>query len=478
MAGEKTITGNEIKSEAPRLKYRTPIKFDFASADSNSIFSFDEELLSQHLMFVGSIGTGKTTAMIPAVRQIQKNMTDDDVMIVFDAKGDYYKELFRPGKDIVISNDDKAVGENNKVDYWNIHGEILRDENIQENITEIVTTLFQDKIEKTQQPFFPNAAKDLLFAILLFHCRTEEERKSATQVVNSSVVDLGEIIDEKDNRNFSLVGSIKTEFEKYGEELPEIKFYNSDIRTFLDEYRNESMLDLLSLYKDLEGMKVYLGDGTNNQALGVLAELQQVVREVFIGNFKKEGNLSIRDLVRKKGGRIVFIEYDLGIGSTLTPVYRLLFDLAMKEALCRTKSEGNVYFVADEFKLLPHLKHIDDAVNFGRSLGVKFIIGFQNVEQIYDAYGDKKARSLLSGFSTSVCFRLNDAESRKFIQGIHGTSRKKESFVLSGAGKGINESIREANVVEDWDISRLERGQAIIGLPGEEPFLFKFKKGE
>ncbi len=33
---------------------------------------------------------------------------------------------------------------------------------------------------------------------------------------------------------------------------------------------------------------------------------------------------------------------------------------------------------------------------------------------------------------------------------------------------------REGNVVEDWDISRLQIGEAIIGLPGYEPFIFKF----
>ncbi len=61
----------------------------------------------------------------------------------------------------------------------------------------------------------------------------------------------------------------------------------------------------------------------------------------------------------------------------------MLFDLAIKKALSRNEGEvrGNVYFVADEFRLLPNLKHIADAVNFGRSLGVKFMIGIQNVNK-------------------------------------------------------------------------------------------------
>ena len=35
---------------------------------------------------------------------------------------------------------------------------------------------------------------------------------------------------------------------------------------------------------------------------------------MFIGNFSKVGTLSLRNLVRKKGGKKVFIEYDLSIG--------------------------------------------------------------------------------------------------------------------------------------------------------------------
>lgn len=97
-----------------------------------------------------------------------------------------------------------------------------------------------------------------------------------------------------------------------------------------------------------------------------------------------------------------------------------MFDMAIKAALGRKRSAGNVYFITDEFRLLPNLEHIDDAVNFGRSLGIKFMIGIQNVEQIYECYGEERARSILSGFLTSFSFRVNDAKSREYIQQLYG----------------------------------------------------------
>jgi len=155
-------------------------------------------------------------------------------------------------------------------------------------------------------------------------------------------------------------------------------------------------------------MTSYIADDRSPQTQGVISELQQLVREVFVGNFRKAGNLSIRQAVRNKGGKVIFIEYDLGIGSMLTPIYRLLLDMALKEALGRKKSEGNVWFIIDEFRLIPNLQHVDDGLNFGRSLGAKFVIGVQNIEQVFHAYGESLARSILSGFSTTIAFKVND----------------------------------------------------------------------
>ncbi|MDO4961650.1 MAG: type IV secretion system DNA-binding domain-containing protein [Eubacteriales bacterium] len=221
-------------------------------------------------------------------------------------------------------------------------------------------------------------------------------------------------------------------------------------------------------------MTSYIATDESPQTQGVLSELQQIVREIFVGNFAKKGTLGLRDLVRKKGGRKIFIEYDLTYGELLTPIYSLMFDMAIKEALGRERSDGNVYFITDEFRLLPNLEHIDDAVNFGRSLGIRFMIGIQNVEQLYESYGMERAHSIMSGFLTSINFRINDYKSREFIKEKFGKNRKIEVYATNVQSKGMIEERRDGYVVEDWDINNLRIGQAIIGLPESEPFVFKF----
>ena len=49
--------------------------------------------------------------------------------------------------------------------------------------------------------------------------------------------------------------------------------------------------------------------------------------------------------------------------------------------------------------------------------------------------------------------------------------------MASNQSKGVTEQIRDANVVEDWDISSLSVGEAIIGLPNIQPFILKFRYG-
>ena len=109
-------------------------------------------------------------------------------------------------------------------------------------------------------------------------------------------------------------------------------------------------------------------------------------------------------------------------------------------------------------------------------MGIKFLIGYQNIEQIADIYGEARAHSLLSGFLTGIFFRCNDAGSVRYIKEFFGQNRKKEVFMSAVQGRGISEQIRDAYVVEDWDISRLGLGDAIVGLPGAEPFRFHFAR--
>ena len=414
-------------SQQPSASTPRPINVVFNGVNGQNMpdsFTLSENLLSRHLLLVGGIGSGKTNTFNHIMRSLSSQLKQNDVMIVFDTKGDFYKEFYRPG-DVVISNDKTSCGSAG-IDYWNVVNEIADDEHLEENAAEIASTLFAERLKSGSDPFFPNAAKDII-TVALYHF-------------------------------VKMRGTLKCDNALFSE--------------FFRSASQQDLVDLLCMYPQFETMKSYIPVNAPEQALGVMAEIQQVIRSVFVGNFSKSGTMSIRNLVKNKGGRRIFIEYDIGVGATLSPVYTLLFDLAIKEALSRAKTDGNVFFAVDEFKLLPNLKHIDDAVNFGRSLGIKFMIGIQNIDQIVEAYNENMAKNIFSGFLNQFAFKVNDFSTRKYIKERAGENRKKTVFKTTA----VHESIESANVIEDWDVSSLKLGQAIVMLNGAEPFLFRFRE--
>ena len=248
-------------------------------------FPIDSNILSKHIMLLGGIGTGKTKAFFQIVNQLGGKLTDEDVMIIFDTKGDFYHEFYTPG-DIVISNDSTATG-SGELDYWNIFNEIEPGEHMLESVIEISKSLFAEQCKNTNQIFFPNAAKDIFMACVLHFMRS----------------------------------------------VPPQGRTNKALVHYINSTPTRQIKAMLASYDDLRAMTSYIDNEDSPQTQGVMSVLQQVIREVFIGNFSKVGTLSLRNLVRKKGGKKVFIEYDLSIGSMLSPVYSLMFDMAIKAAL-------------------------------------------------------------------------------------------------------------------------------------------------
>ncbi|MCL2054437.1 MAG: type IV secretion system DNA-binding domain-containing protein [Oscillospiraceae bacterium] len=428
----RLLYGNTVTQNTPPAQTSGAVKLHGTFAGKPSAFTLNNDTLSKHTMLIGGTGCGKTTLFYHFISQLKKSMTNDDVMIIFDSKGDFHSKFFNKTTDIIIGNSKQYSAESA---HWNIYKEILAD-GLEErdfiiNTQEICKSFFEERTKNTTNAFFPNAARDLLAAIIITFIR-EGKKDSA----------------------------IKKEF-----------FYNSKLKEFLDLSDSQMIMDLLGDSPDANAILSYIS-GDNAQSQGVLSEMYSVIREILIGVFAERGMFSMREFVRNKGKRTLFIEYDLSIGSMLTPVYRLMFDLALKEALGRNKPQGNVYLVCDEFKLLPHLKHIDDGVNFGRSLGVKVFAGIQSIEQLYEIYGQSRGRNIAAGFSSVYAFRSNDTATRDFVTGLFGKNIVLEKY--QRLDNQIIEEKRNGQTVEDWDMNSLKIGEAIVGLPFSQPFRFYF----
>ena len=61
--------------------------------NSRKYLNIDNDIMSKHILLSGGTGSGKTNAFYLILDQLKSKMTQNDVMIIFDTKGDYYNKF-------------------------------------------------------------------------------------------------------------------------------------------------------------------------------------------------------------------------------------------------------------------------------------------------------------------------------------------------------------------------------------------------
>jgi len=432
LAGTTLEEGRYLPSNSrPRLFFR--------ESNGSGTFAIDETSLFQNVLLLGAAGSGKTNVINQMFPQLRAWTSEPYTMLVFDTKADYYHHhgFFQPG-DYVIGCSQQF---RDRSQIWNIFDEVLADgddpRDYEANAKEIAAVLFEGR-GSTTQPFFAQAAQEIFASTLIYFVRRRRDGGENWQ------------------RNLN----------------------NRYLVLFLKQHTPKQLREFFSLYPDLGGLSAYFGDGTGSQGLGVFGELRSMLDECFQGVFAMEPragqSFSIRRAVREKRNRAVFIEYDMSAGERLTPMYRLLVDLALKEAISNTAA-GRTHLLLDELKLLPKLKHLQDALNYGRSKRVSVIAGIQNVNQLYATYGEAGAGEIFEGFGTLIALKTNDHASREYVSLRFGPN-KIASRHYTPSQEPID-SHWDGRTVEHWHQQTLRIGEAIIGLASQSyPFRFRFEE--
>lgn len=422
----------------------------------NKDFSISSGDLVKNVLALGSPGSGKTNVISQFAAQLSSR--SDNLCIIFDTKGDYKKHrgISKEG-DLVLEDGPRCPA-------WNIFDEITSNGNDAESVKllarEISIALFR-KQENNTTPFFYQAATDIFTAILLCMIRANQENPSGCPLNNKALKDFVCGISAERLDRF---------FRTFGE--PDVL---NIAKTYLGTDGGCESTDTQTRGADGKHKS------TNTQALGVMAELRLMVNSQFLGIFEMEPStahpsFSIIRYLRTKCRGNLFVEYDIQKGETLSPVYSLLFDLAMKEALSLSESgkrKNKIFFILDELSLLPYCTHLQDTLNFGRGLNTGVIAGLQSIDQLNNTHAAPVVNAILGGFGSLIAMPLNDPASREFVSRRCGTNIVLERTL--GRDYIAMEQQRIGHVVEEWDIQALTRGQAIIQLPSQiPPFKFQF----
>jgi predicted ATPase len=119
----RLLYGNSVsQNQPPQQNTGVAVRLKGTHNNKPSVFTLDSDTLSKHTILIGGTGCGKTTLFYHFVSQIKATMTKEDVMIIFDSKGDFYSKFFKQATDVVIGNSRQYASSSEK---WNIYKEIL-----------------------------------------------------------------------------------------------------------------------------------------------------------------------------------------------------------------------------------------------------------------------------------------------------------------------------------------------------------------
>ena len=376
-----------------------------------------EEMLRRHLLLLGGSGTGKTNTVLLIAQKLLTRFSKNDVMIFFDLNGVYRSAFYEKG-DVVLSDGEDATGEDGD-DYWNLFNEVEYGARLQESVETLAKAVFGDRRGPAE------SAADLFEACMLCFIRDH-------------------LPPERTNAGFA---------------------------AFIRDLTPEALQAMLAEHEDLRSLGKAIAAGPGEAR--ALLTLQRTVRELLAGNFAETGTLSMREPMENRGGKKIFLTYVPGRSSEKR--IALLLRLALIAQLS-AKKDGSVYLFLDGLEALPAIPELSDALYFGGDNGLKIVASLRSVTALTRIYGEEGALALLDGFDTRFLYRTTDAATRNWAKSLFGSNLKLERFSVPGPKGGATERQREGSVIEDWDLTGLRGGQAILGFPRVEPFLYRFER--
>lgn len=396
-------------------------------------------------MLVGNVGSGKSTLMEQIRRPVLAHADRmQDTVVIFAAKPDVLR-CRRPGDPVI------SVSATDPANCWNLFRELDASDTPELTLREIASALFAEQKKKTTQIFFPEAAQEIFYQTARFM------------------------------RDFGHTNNIPVSNAELSEFLTRTTVFAQE---GAGTGTNGSWQELVERYPTyFSAARDLIGDG-GAQGLGVLSEVRTMLSRLFIGSFNTaDGRFSALQAVRQ-GGKRVFILYEPDKARTALPLFRLLLDLMLQQSMSPTLNH-KVWFLLDEFSLLPKVESLTDFLSFARDpsgdngrSGARIIAAVQSVQLLTRHYSEAEAKTLMSLFPNLITMRVMDPMSRAAFADRYGTARVIYRYM--GEGNRPVTTDCEQKVVTDADFSQLMKpGQAMMSLPAvsQDPFIYDGFRG-
>ena len=348
---------------------------------------------NKHFFILGAPGSGKTLLLNEVLEQLKIR---EEKTIIHDFKGDFVDKFYNPIEDLIFNPVNGDIS-------WSIFNDIENEFDI-----DFIAASIISQPGFKEDPFWKNAARDVLVAILKY-CYKNNLTK------------------------------------------------NSDIFEILKK-SNEEIAELLE--KNGFGyVKDYISGKDSKQAQSVMATLKQHTKFFEI---LKDGDFSIRDYL-KNGKGFIFLQNTASIKDTISPALSLFLDVFAKNVLSlKDNLDRRIFFVLDEFGMLNRLNSIVDLLTNGRSKGASVWLAIQDIGQISNLYGDNLRQTIMNACNNYFCFKVNDYQTAELL------SKKFGEVKIKNIDEMINHSVIDNLDVNNGKLNRRisEKIEKLI-LPSE-----------
>jgi len=356
-------------------------------------FHLPYELESKHLLYLGSVGSGKTASMLHAIASIVER---GDKAVIYDYKGDITEWL--GGRDDVSLI---AFADKRSEAWWiskDIHNPLLARE------------LAQTIIKETAEPVWGDNARDVLAGAL--------EYLIANKPCTWGFRDVAELLN--------------LDRHELAEKLKSIS--HGAANTINKPKDDKGANSVMSTVRSGSWIFDVLANAWGNPTSGFS------VKEWLSDEHPEK--------------RIIILRNYPNISAVSNWLLYIIFNQLFGEVLSlKDSKKRRVWAIIDELATLPKIPRLEECLVASRSKGFRFMCGIQNFSSMREKYGANTAQTLFSQFTTRIICRVADAETARTLASDMGGDRR-VSRALVKRVETVNE---EGNKAIEWDALWSER---------------------
>ena len=382
---------------------------------------------STHIYVAGDSGVGKSHLLMDVLEVLR---TSKRKAILLDKNGELFQHFYDPSVDKILAHfDDRSV-----------------------NLTPLAEGVGLQDCERIATSFIPvkegqgsgNAMHFIESSITVFSWLLYKMAKSAKTVLIDDII--RQLIMSTTEIETDLLGNQRV-VKKRG------------VNTLL----KGTLADLVVDTDSPEHASSVLGSIIPKiRALWYLRGLQD--RELF----------SIREWLKKDEPGWLFIRVNEDHLESVNPLITAWMDTVVKGALSLPKSsEREIWCVIDELQSLEKINALEKGLAEGRKHGLRLLLGFSSVNQLFDSYGEKKARAMLSMCGTKVSLRVSEPDAAEWTARMLGEEEIFREQTSLSVGTNDNQSFsdhKEKNLlVSPTEIMNLPEFTAFLKLSGPYP---------